>query len=238
MRYNHLHYTIEASTVNLFNEKINHFSLIKDKINIQEFVSFISTLVDEDSLISLMIISLPGICQNGIISICDYEDLCHMNLIEAFQHLDIDISIENDVNVSAIGFSHEHKEYQNVALLYQPSKEYSGCGLIINHKLYNGFSHFAGEVRYSPMYSHEEQDELLKTNPFQLLKDQIQMLICILNPEIIGVCSDVIDDITTLEFQDLPSIHLPKIIEIDDLNHFIELGLYRIALNILKNKGE
>ena len=57
------------------------------------------------------------------------------------------IIIENDVNCASIGFYHQYSHYQNSALIYQTAVDYVGCGMIIQGKLYNGFSHFAGELR-------------------------------------------------------------------------------------------
>ena len=39
---------------------------------------------------------------------------------------------------------------KNSAFIYQPAIDYVGCGMIIQGKLYNGFSHFAGELRCLP----------------------------------------------------------------------------------------
>ena len=64
------------------------------------------------------------------------------------------IIIENDVNCASIGFYHQYPHYQNSALIYQPAIDYVGCGMIVQGKLYNGFSHFAGELRCLPFYDH------------------------------------------------------------------------------------
>ena len=64
--------------------------------------------------------------------------------------------------------------------------------MIIQGKLYNGFSHFAGELRCLPFYDHLQQERLLKDAPQELLEKQIVTLCCVLNPEAIGICSDVL----------------------------------------------
>ena len=72
---------------------------------------------------------------------------------ESCDQLNVEI-IENDVNCASIGFYHQYSHYQNSALIYQPAVDYVGCGMIIQGKLYNGFSHFAGELRCLPFYDH------------------------------------------------------------------------------------
>ena len=48
----------------------------------------------------------------------------------------------------------KYPHYQNSALIYQPAIDYVDCGMIVQGKLYNGFSHFAGELRCLPFYDH------------------------------------------------------------------------------------
>ena len=79
--------------------------------------------------------------------------------------------------------------------------------MIIQGKLYNGFSHFAGELRCLPFYDHLQQVRLLKDAPQELLEKQIVTLCCVLNLEAIGICSDVLKDIQ-ISLPTIPLKHL------------------------------
>lgn len=110
-------------------------------------------------------------------------------------------------------------------LIYQPAVDYVGCGMIIQGKLYNGFSHFAGELRCLPFYDHLQQERLLKDAPQELLEKQIVTLCCVLNPEAIGICSDVLKDIQ-ISLPTIPLKHQPQIIKINQLYKLIKEGLF------------
>ena len=115
-------------------------------------------------------------------------------------------------------------------MIYQPAVDYVGCGMIIQGKLYNGFSHFAGELRCLPFYNHLQQERLLKDDPQELLEKQIATLCCVLNPEAIGICSDVLKDIQ-ISLPTIPLKHQPQIIKINQLYKLIKEGLFQIGKN-------
>ena len=102
--------------------------------------------------------------------------------------------------------------------------------MIIQGKLYNGFSHFAGELRCLPFYDHLQQERLLKDDPQELLEKQIATLCCVLNPEAIGICSGVLKDIQ-ISLPTIPLKHQPQIIKINQLYKLIKEGLFQIGKN-------
>ena len=182
---------------------------------------------------------MPGICHRGFVDLCDFEDFQNKNILNILnKEIPQKIIIENDVNCASIGFSHTYSSYQNSVLIYQPAVDYVGCGLIIEGKLYNGFSHFAGELRCLPFYDEQSQNKMLKDNPQELLEKQIATLCCVLNPEAIGICSDVLKEIK-IHLSTIPLSHQPKLINITDLYEMIEEGLFQIGKKkIGENKNE
>ena len=225
-------YILSGQSVNLFGQIVVEKDMISHTGSYQELVNLIQHLLINDSSISILCLSIPGICENGYISDCDFDKLQHIELKKCLTHLfHKKVIIENDVNVAAIGLHHLFG-MSHLALLYQPEVEYVGCGMIINNQLYNGFSHFAGELRYLPFYNHQIQDDMLKSQPEELLRLQIETICCVMNPEIICLCSDVLskEKLEALNFQ-LPKQHLPQIQIIDCLNEYLYEGLYDIAIN-------
>lgn len=145
--------------------------------------------------------------------------------------------MDNDVNAASIGFGIHYPNANNLALMYQPKIKYVGCGILINHRLCNGYSNFAGELSYLPFMSHHEQDEMLFKAPNDLLLKQLATICCVINPEIIGVCSDVFKEFDSSQLINyLPAEHWPKIIDIDNLDQLIKDGLYSLGIEVLKNK--
>lgn len=225
-------YHFISQSVDLLNQMIYENSIVSQKGTVRELLDIILQLIKNDTNIEVLCLSIPGICEDGCLNVCDFHELQGIDLKMQIKKLkNIELIIENDVNVASIGLSHA-LNYSNLALLYQPEVEYVGCGMIIHGQLYNGFSHFAGELRYLPFYSHEIQDQMLKENPKELLRLQIETICCVINPEVICLCSDKIDlkDLQSIAFQ-IPMQHLSKIHIIDGLNKYLYDGLYHIAIN-------
>jgi hypothetical protein len=232
-----LFYTFVLQKVDLFNQVLKRTRIQSKTGSIKELLKSMDALLQGDKQITIICLSIPGICQNGFIDICDFEDFVEVDLKQILQErYSIDIVIENDVNVACIGFSHDYKEYQHLAFVYQPRVKYVGCGIMIERKLYNGFSHFAGELSYLPFLSHEQQDQMTKDNPKELLEKQIETLCSVINPAIIGVHSDIIDNDKTLHISNISLIHQPIIAYIEDFDGMISNGLYQIGLKALKEK--
>lgn len=232
-RYQFIGRTIDLIGTNLYEKKF-----VSEIGNLEELNDIVDQMMAKDRGISLLVLSIPGICQEGKIDICDFEQLngCHLGRALK-QRYGLDYVIENDVNNACIGLSYMYPKSPHLAFIYQPAAVYVGCGMMIDHKLYNGFSHFAGELRYLPFYTHSQQDQLLKENPQLLLTKQILTLCCVFNPEIIGVCSDVVESVELLDIDSgIPKHHYPQIVQIKEMNEMIWKGLYSIAIKNLKEK--
>lgn len=232
------YYHFIGSTVDLMGSVLSEHKITSEIGNLDELNQLIAQMIKNDSKMSLLVISIPGVCRHGKIDICDFKEFnnCHLEEV-IFKRYKVPSIIENDVNIASIGLSMMHPDVSHLAFIYQPEAEYVGCGMMIDHKLYNGYSHFAGELRYLPFYTHAQQKQLLKENPQSLLRKQLLTLCCVFNPEMIGVCSDVIESIEEISLDsEIPKLHYPKIVEIKDINTMIWDGLYSIAINKLKER--
>ncbi|WP_041138058.1 ROK family protein [Beduini massiliensis] len=233
-------YQVIGRTIDLMGMILDEEKLVSKIGNLDELKIITDRLIKDDKKISLFVFSIPGICQDGKIDICDFEQLngCHVGEMIK-QRYGINCIIENDVNNACIGLSYMYPQSPHLAFIYQPAVVYVGCGMMIDHKLYNGFSHFAGELRYLPFYTHQQQDQLLRKDPELLLTKQILTLCCVFNPEIIGVCSEVVESIGNLNLNsEIPKYHYPQLVQIKDMNEMIWKGLYSIAIRNLKEKGK
>ena len=110
----------------------NHSSL---KGTVEEFLKIIKEVLKKGQEIAVICLSLPGVCDQGMIDLCDFEDFQNKNILEILKkEIKQKIIIENDVNCASIGFYHQYSHYQNSALIYQPAVDYVGCGMIIYNK--------------------------------------------------------------------------------------------------------
>lgn len=184
-----------------------------------EIETMMSAYPDTD----MILISTPGVCEDGIITNGETFRMDIGSWIE--EKYGVPCVIENDVNVAAIGFANKHAECRNIAVIYQAEQGIFGCGILINGRLYNGFSHAAGEVRYLPHMEERKKTE----DPAVLLKEVILSVAAILNPEAIGWYSDPIKDEIAFE-KLMPDKHMPALIHIDDLDSYRYKGLCSIGM--------
>lgn len=238
LRRENKNYRIIIKSLDLLSNIVYEKELISSRGTIQELDLTIKQLLENDNNVSILSISIPGVCQDGHVDICDYEEFEDFALGKyIYSKYHLEVIIENDVNVACIGFSDSYPEVSHLSFIYQPAVKYVGIGMMIDRKLYNGFSHFAGELRYLPFYTHQQQDEMLKYSPKELLLKQIVTLICVMNPEVIGYHSDVFDTEMTLEDYSIFKKHYPVLVRVPDFNNVILKGLYSIGLKNLMKRG-
>lgn len=202
-----------------------------DKGTAEDLKNCARSLVRKDSRIRVLVIAIPGYCQDGVVQVCDFHHLEGENLKDLIS-LKIPVVIENDVNVACIGFQSERK-CQNMALIYQPDMEYSGAGIIIDGRLYNGAGHKAGEMRY--LYGDEPVEKL--SDPAEQLWKEITAIQAVVDPEVTGWYSDVVNRKDLKKYTPDSQMNL---IHIGNLDELIEKGLAAIGRDCLmnENKGE
>ena len=174
-------------------------------------------------------ISIPAIADNGFITKSDIKGLENINLREKLeQKTSVKIAIENDVNTAMLGYIHsEDIEGQSISFVYQPDNHHTGSGLYINNAVVYGATHFAGELAYLPNGSLEEQEEILKEKPLELLVRQIQSIIAVVNPShmiVYTFCTNQEAFVNILK-QYLPEQHLPNFSFITTMEEYIFTGL-------------
>ncbi len=222
------HEEIRTVLCNLRNQIIHEEHQIKDNIDTKDILHVIHSY--QKYPINCILMSIPGVCVNGYISICDCYALQNHHLIDEIKAIsDIPVIIENDVNTSVIGIQASQPKIQNCAFIYQPTRDYLGCGILIEGKLYNGFQHRAGELRYLPDYSEQEQTIVQAKDPKRFLVNRIQVIQAVLDSQMIGWCSDYVK-----EEIDLQGITIKQF---QDMNALIDRGLFRIGIKYIVEHG-
>lgn len=200
----------------------------------------IDLILKKDRLIRTIELSIPGIVSEDTVRVCDWPQFNHLKLGKKLQEKfpNIVFEMENDVNLGVLGFSKKWDEMKDIALIYQPDTDFSGCGMIIGNRLLKGHRNYAGELRYLPMYHESEQLKLLKEEPEKLLKDQIVSIAAIVNPAVIGWCSDVLEtEELKLSGYELPETEMPALVHIKDIQEEIIRGLvYEGRKAVLKKR--
>lgn len=227
--------TIYSYSYNLANEVVWHQTHRRSHLELKTIIHRIEELLKADPKISLLCISIPGVCQDGIIGECDIECLRDIDLHTIIKkEIGIESVIENDVNVACIGFSYQHPKASHIAFILQPKVNYVGCGLMIHGHLYNGFSHFAGELKYLPIHDKDELKQLKETDPVALMKEQMMGVCAVMDPQVIGYYSECFTN-ESIVLDAIPDRHRPVTQEVKEIDSLIENGLYYIGMkNIQK----
>ena len=188
---------------------------------------------------------IPGVVDNGIIGICDIKELIDFHFKEYFEErYKIPITVDNDVNLSALGYYHKSldEDDQNIAYIYFPVDGHPGAGIIINGEIINGFSNFAGEVSYMPGIIPRKIQGNIQQSPqdFAVYVASIIMNInCVINPKTIVISGYCFNDIILNEInKNLVKFsrvnYVPNIIFEEDLHESYLQGLITRALEALK----
>ena len=226
---------IDVAITRIKGEVIKRDTYFENERLPEKILEIIVKLRQIDPLVKVVAISIPGVVLDGKIGICDCEQLVGWDIKEAIADRSGLITIvENDVNLAAVGFYQDHCDSLAVAMLYQPREKYVGCGMVLNHQLFKGANSFAGELAYLPFLDFATQERLLKGNPQELLKTQLVSLCAVVNPEVVGICSDNFKDTPQWDLSDLlPKTHWPKVVWAQDFYELVQRGLSAAACDYL-----
>lgn len=220
----------------------------------------VARLLERYPNIQSVVIGIPGSITKGVIAVCNLVGLIGVPMqakLEA-QFPGIKIHVENDMNASAYGFYQNsyQKADMSVAFLYAPDGALSGmqepaglsqadadlarwgvtigAGFVSDGHILHGFSGFAGEVAFLPVYQ--------RTNaPFLSVQNIIDIIGCIvpiLNPEIIALSGGFFTEENLIEIQRgceaaIAPQNMPQIIQRADFHQDYISGLICLALERL-----
>ena len=230
--------------VNLRYHEVLAFSMNMAKLKKETLFEAIEQMKKSCPNMKQLAISIPGVTDHGCISFCDIEDFRNTELEkEIREKFNLDVILENDVNLAALGYAKSlPKKVHSLALVYQPSDQYCGCGMILEDQMIDGFTHFAGELGYLPIETRAEQQKSLKTKKAAtiLLAKQIACLTAVVNPEIVVIVSkkmSSLDKLKTKIGKWIPAEHLPQLVQIEQLDYYIVSGLQFICLDKMRVKN-
>ena len=191
--------------------------------------------------IKVVSIAIPGvISQDGCleeISLAEgFNELKGIHLSqEISQKFNVKVLIDNDVNVTAIGYYSDHKALSHLGFIYQPSEDTAGAASIVNGQLQRGKHHFVGELSYLPFLTRQQQFDYIKTKEgcIELLSLYIVTMIIMNDPDCICIsCAllDSIDPLVKAVEKHLPYHHLiPEMTLIGEINQHIFKGLLEMS---------
>jgi len=199
---------------------------------LENFFDAISGIVTRYPNLQAMGIGLPGVIVDGVVASCDISLFAHLPLVQILQEkFGVFVQVGNDMNYTAYGFYRSTcpQETAPVAYLLQPEGECTGCGMVINGRVLQGASHFAGEVSHLPLPQPAEGQLV------ERLGNIVVTLVAVINPVTVALSGPRLQkqdlaDISRYCQGHIPAQHLPHLIfrpsiEQDYLQGIAELTL-------------
>ncbi|MDE5680383.1 MAG: ROK family protein, partial [Lachnospiraceae bacterium] len=152
------------------------------------------------------------------------------------------VLIVNDINAIAVGYAGSVQTGVQDLVYLHVENNGIGAGIIINGRLYSGFTSFAGEIGYMQVASGKKAEDMLtNSSPAQrtaLLGAIAANIICVLNPEkmVIGgkdIPDSLYEHVQKGSFMQLPEEIMPQIVIIDSNLDFYFQGLGEMGKKLL-----
>ncbi|GBU13719.1 hypothetical protein AwEntero_23200 [Enterobacterales bacterium] len=206
---------------------------------LEHFFDAIRGIVSRYPNLQAMGIGLPGVIVDGVVASCDIALFEHLPLVQILQEkFGLFVQVGNDMNYTAYGFYRSNcpQETGPVAYLLQPEGECTGCGMVINGRVLQGASHFAGEVSHLPLA------QLPGSKMIERLGDIIVTLVAVVNPVTVALSGPQLNALDLADIRRhcqslIPKQHLPALIyrpsiEQDYLQGIAELTLESYSFHL------
>ena len=191
-------------------------------------------------------VSIPGLVRDGRVGFSDLPELDGTDVANHFRSRhNLQVSVENDVNLAALGFYDQFPERSgdSVAYLVVPHQNCTGAGLVVDGMLIRGHTCFAGELSFIPDAVSRDM-QFAGLEPAAALAYVARMaaaIIPVFNPATLVVASELADDDALAMLRDfcrqrVPEEHLPTFVARRSLDEDCLAGLGFMALSSISGK--
>lgn len=112
LKKNKKNYEFIFEIIDLYDQIVYQKNYSSLKGTVEEFLKMLKEVLKKDQEIVVICLSLPGVCDQGMIDLCDFEDFQNKNILEILKkEIKQRIIIENDVNCASIGFYHQYPHF-------------------------------------------------------------------------------------------------------------------------------
>jgi predicted NBD/HSP70 family sugar kinase len=146
---------IRVRVLNLFGECVYTEEQDFGEILCDSFDPMLSRAFHAAGRASILVLGLPGVEENGVITKNDYRGLIGDTFLKhCRERYEVPVLFVNDVNAAVFGYSGRvgaQTEQTAVAAIYFPRLYSPGMGLVIGGKIYTGEHRLAGEIGHLPI---------------------------------------------------------------------------------------
>ncbi len=195
-----------------------------------------------------IVLGIPGTVRAGVIDHCDVAELDGADVAaDVGARIGVPLHIENDMHLKAAGYCHECCNEDDVITLANfPAHVLPGTATIHAGEPIRGAHGFAGMIGFIP-YDEDESPmersrlvELLSPSTCKpLIARGIATLCAVLNPNVIVLTGDLLDESCTAWLREacartLPEEFLPELRFEQDFDRYYQIGMYQTALSYLE----
>lgn len=202
-------------------------------------------ILEQNKYVRAISVGVPGAVSDAgqvfaIPHIPEWEKVNLKNLLE--REFTLPVLIINDINAIAVGYAGSTRTGVRDMVYLHAENNSIGAGIIIDGRLYSGFTSFAGEIGYMQVEAGTSAEGMLadadSTQRAALLGAIAKNIICVLNPEKIVIGGkDIPPSLYTLvqqkSFMQLPEEIMPQIVIIDSNLDYYFRGLGEMGKKLL-----
>lgn len=213
-------------------DRLEQIEFTHQPLTLEHVFEHISDIVSRYPNLQAMGFGLPGVTVDGVVVSCDialFNDLPLVNMLR--DKFGVFVQVGNDMNYTAYGFYRSNcpDETQPVAYLLQPEGHCTGCGMVINGRVLQGASHFAGEVSHIPLQQPDDGQMAVR------LGNIIVTLVAVINPMIVALSGPQLNeqDLADISYhcqKHLPAQHLPALIYRSSIEQDYLQGIAELTL--------
>ncbi len=195
-----------------------------------------------------IVLGVPGTVRAGVIDHCDITELNGADITAAVtSRIGIPLHVENDMHLKAAGYCHEHCSGEDVITLANfPAHVLPGTATIHAGEPIRGAHGFAGMIGFipydengSPMERGRLVELLSPATCRPFIAKGIATLCAVLNPNVIVLTGDLLDEDCTIWLREacaevLPEEFLPELRFEQDFDRYYQIGMHQTALSYLE----
>jgi len=197
-----------------------------------QFTDAIADILARYPAVRAVGIGLPGVIADGVVLNCDIPMFIGLPLTQKLhEQFGLFVEVGNDMNYTAWGFYRNScpQETAPIAYILQPGGHCTGCGIVINGRVLQGASHFAGEVSELPLSLQAEEPITSQ------LAKIVMSLVAVINPATVALSGPMLGQaslsaIARQCLEHFPQQHLPQLVYRDSIEQDYLTGITELTL--------
>ena len=212
-----------------------------DLINEDILYSTVDCFLNKFSNVSSIMVGVPAVADKGIISHCDIESLNGFKLVEEFtKRYSKKVYMENDMPYKAFGYYKKlNDDNKVITVVFFPKHVLPGSATVHKGMIIKGKDHFAGMIGFLPFDISQKEllDRLDENTSIDIITKSIISLIAILNPSVIVLSGELINEEVLSKVKEhilkvIPKEYMASIIYCEDMIQYYVEGMYQKALEL------